>query len=71
MAANWSRRFDEPIKLPGGGRLFTLKHAIAWLAKEHGMKQVQTAAFCVTEAAENNGPMVFARNRHDAGDQSA
>jgi len=56
MAANWSRRFDEPIKLPGGGRLFTLKHAIAWLAKEipqseHGMKQVQTAAFCVTEAA--------------------
>jgi hypothetical protein len=38
---------------------------------EHGMKQVQAAAHCVTEAAENGGPMTFARigvmqaiNRH-------
>jgi hypothetical protein len=73
---NDSRRFDEPIKLPGGGKLFTLQHAIAWLAKEvpqaeHKMKEVQTAAHCVTEAAENGGPMMFARmgmmqaiNRH-------
>jgi hypothetical protein len=72
----WKRRFDKPIKLPGGGKLFTLKHAIAWLAKEipqseHAMKEVQTAARCVTEAAENDGPMQFARigmmkaiNRH-------
>ena len=71
-----SRRFDKPIKLPGGGRLFTLKHAIAWLANEvpqseHTMKEVQTAARCVNEAAENNGPMMLARigmmeaiNRH-------
>jgi hypothetical protein len=44
----------------------------AWDPKsEHGMKQVQTAAHCVTEAAENNGLMMFARigmmqaiNRH-------
>jgi hypothetical protein len=76
MAANWNRRFDEPIKLPGGGKLFTLKQAIAGLAKEipqseHTMKEVQTAARCVTEAAENGGPMQFARmgmmqaiNRH-------
>jgi hypothetical protein len=28
----WKRRFDEPITLPGGGKLFTLKDAIAWLA---------------------------------------
>jgi hypothetical protein len=66
MAANWNLRFDKPIRLPGGGKLFTLRHAIAWLAKEipqseHGMKQVQAAAHCVTEAAENGGPMVFAR----------
>jgi hypothetical protein len=70
VANGWRRRFDEPIKL------FTLKQAIAWLAKEvpqaeHTMKEVQTAAHCVTEAAENNGPMMFARmgmmqaiNRH-------
>jgi len=56
MAANWNRRFDEPIVLPGGGKLFTLKHAIAWLAKEipqseHTIKEVQAAAHCVTEAA--------------------
>jgi hypothetical protein len=37
------------------------------------MKQVQAAAHCVTEAAENGGPMIFARpgvmqaiNRHRA-----
>ena len=76
MAANWNRRFDEPIRLPGGGKLFTLKDAIGWLAKEipqseHRMKVVQTAAHCVTEAAENGGPLLFARigmmqaiNRH-------
>jgi hypothetical protein len=76
MAASWKRRFDEPIKLPNGRKLVTLKDAIAWLAKEvpqseHGMKQVQAAAHCVTEAAENDGPMMFARmgmlqaiNRH-------
>ena len=66
MAANWKRRFDEPIGLPDGGKLLTLKDAIAWLAKEvpqseHTMKQVQAAAHCVTEAAENDGPMMFAR----------
>jgi hypothetical protein len=55
--------------------LVTLKDAIAWLAKEipqseHKMKEVQAAAHCVTEAAENGGPMMFARmgmqaiNRH-------
>jgi hypothetical protein len=67
MAADkgWSRRFDEPIPLPGGGKPVTLKDAIAWLAKEvpkseHSMKEVQAAAHCVTEAAENGGPMLFA-----------
>jgi hypothetical protein len=76
MATNWNHRFDEPILLPGGGKLVTLKDAIAWLAKEvpkseHGMKPVQAAAHCVTQAAENGGPLLFARmgmmqaiNRH-------
>jgi hypothetical protein len=71
----WKRRFDKPIVLPGGGKLFTLKHAIAWLAKEipqseHGMKEVQTAARCVTEAAENDGDAIRP-DRHDEGDQPA
>jgi hypothetical protein len=29
-AKGWKRRFDEPIKLPRGGKLFTLKDANAW-----------------------------------------
>jgi hypothetical protein len=73
---SWSRRFDEPIILPNGKKLLTLKDAIAWLAKEvpkseHIMHKVQVAARMVTEAAENDGPMIFARigmmqaiNRH-------
>jgi hypothetical protein len=76
VANGWRRRFDEPITLPDGGKLVTLKDAIAWLAKEvpkseHGIKEVQAAAHYVTEAAENGGPMMFARtgtmqaiNRH-------
>jgi hypothetical protein len=76
MAEGWARTFDEPIALPDGGKLVTLKDAIAWLAKEvpgseQGMKQVQAAAHCVTEAAENGGPMLFAWMGHDAGDQLA
>jgi hypothetical protein len=31
---SWSRQFDEPIELPDGRKLRTLKEAIAWLAKE-------------------------------------
>jgi hypothetical protein len=61
---------------PTGRKLVTLKYAIAWPAKEipkseHGMKEVHPAAHCVTEAAENGGPLLFARmgmlqaiNRH-------
>jgi hypothetical protein len=63
---SWSRRFDEPIELPDGKKLRTLKEAIAWLAKEipkseHALPKVQTAARMATEAAENNGPMIFAQ----------
>jgi hypothetical protein len=62
----WSNRFDEPIDLPDGRKLRTLKEAIAWLAKEiprseHTMPKVQAAARMVMEAAENDGPMIFAR----------
>jgi hypothetical protein len=63
---SWSRKFNEPIKLSNGKKLVTLRDAIAWLAKsvptlEHKLQEAQTAAHCLTEAAENNGPMVFAR----------
>jgi hypothetical protein len=74
----WHRRFGEPIELPDGCKLRTLADARAWMAKEipkseHIMKKVQAAAHCdcVTEAAENGGPIILARigmmqaiNRH-------
>jgi hypothetical protein len=61
-----SRRFDEPIELPDGGKLKTLAEALAWLAKEvpmseHKMEKVQNAAHLVTRAAEHGGPMIFAQ----------
>ena len=61
-----SRRFDEPIELPDGRKLKTLAEAMAWLAKEipkseHKLEKVQTAAHCVTRAAEPGGPMIFAQ----------
>jgi hypothetical protein len=58
--------------------IVTLREAIAYLVAsvpgaEHTMRQVQAAAHCVTEAAENGGPTMFARigmmqaiNRHRA-----
>jgi hypothetical protein len=38
---------------------------MAWLAKEipnseHGMKEVQVAAHCITAGAEKDTPMIFA-----------
>jgi len=62
----WSRRFDESILLPDGRKLRTLAETMAWLAKEvpkseHKMEKVQTAAHCVTRAAEHGGPMIFAQ----------
>lgn len=54
----------------------SLRDAIAYLAQsipeaDHLMSEVQAAAHCVTQAAENGGPLLFARigmmqaiNRH-------
>jgi hypothetical protein len=63
---SWSRKFSEPIELPNGKELVNLQDAIAWLAKsvpasEHDTLEIQLAAHCLTEAAEGDGPMVFAR----------
>ena len=62
--------------LADGRKLATLREAIAHLGKvipksEHDMKEVQTAAHCLTQAAGHGGPGSFARigvmqaiNRH-------
>jgi hypothetical protein len=76
LADGWSRKSSKPIETPNGKKLVTLRDAIAWLAKsvppsELDTLEVQLAAHCLTEAAESDGPMVFARiamlkaiNRH-------
>ena len=73
---SWDSRFAEPIELPGGVKLASLREAIAHLvntipSSERGMPVVLTAAELITSAAEHGGPIEFARiatlravNRH-------
>ncbi len=73
---SWSQRFDEPIVLPDGAKLRSLREAVAHLGKvipksDHDMPSVTTAAELLTLAAEHGGPIEFARiatlqalNRH-------
>jgi hypothetical protein len=73
---SWSLRFAEPILLPDGANLRTLREAVAYLGKvipksDHAMPSVTTAAELLTLAAEHGGPVEFARiatlqalNRH-------
>jgi hypothetical protein len=73
---SWSLRFAEPIVLADGGKLATLRQAIAHLVKtipaaERGSPAVLAAAELLTNAAEHGGPVEFARiatlqalNRH-------
>jgi hypothetical protein len=56
---SWSRQFDEPIKLPNGGALQTLREAgeyVAALPKaEQKMTHWQTAAYQLMMVAERGG----------------
>ena len=73
---SWDSRFTEPIVLPDGVKLASLRQAIAHLGKtipraEHDMRAVLTAAEVLTYAAEQGGPIELARiatlqaiNRH-------
>ena len=62
----WQRQFDDPIDLPDGTRLNTLREAVAYLAKtvlksERDMPAVTTAAEMLTYAAERGWPTTLAR----------
>jgi hypothetical protein len=53
----WHREFDDPILLPNGKKLSTLKDAIEHLSKtipkkDHNHPKVLTAATILTNAAE-------------------
>jgi hypothetical protein len=63
---SWDSRFSEPIELPRGVKLASLREAIAHLvntipASERRMPDVLTAAELITSAAERGGPIEFAR----------
>jgi hypothetical protein len=62
---SWSLEFDEPIALPAGRELRTLRdagyHLIALPASEAELARWQLAAGCVLSAAERRGPVMLAR----------
>jgi hypothetical protein len=75
---SWSKRFAEPIVLPDGAKLQSLREAVAHLGKtipksDRDMPAVLIAAEMLMLAAEEGGPVEFARiatlkalNRHHA-----
>jgi hypothetical protein len=73
----WSARFTDPIILPDGRELETLRDAAAYITElpqaEHDAKEWQTAMETLLLVAERDGPEMMARigmmqalNRHSA-----
>jgi hypothetical protein len=71
----WSSEFAEPIELPKGKKLATLRDAALYITKlpkaEHDTFEWQAAMEALILVAEQNGPTMFARigvmraiNRH-------
>jgi hypothetical protein len=63
---SWSQRFDDPIELPDGTTLRTLRDAIQYLGKtvpkaERDHPAVLVASDHLTRSAENGYPLFFAR----------
>jgi hypothetical protein len=65
MTADWSRKFDEPIPLPKGRQLVTLKDAGAYITKlpkaVHEAKEWQAAMEALILVATLGGPTMMAR----------
>jgi hypothetical protein len=75
MKPDWSREFDEPIPLPKGKPLVSLRDAALYITKlpkaEHYAEEWQAAMEALILAAERDGPtmlahigMMRALNRH-------
>jgi hypothetical protein len=64
-ARGCSRKFDDPIALPGGRALLTLMDAGNYIAKlpkaEHSADEWQAAMECLILVAEKGGPTMMAR----------
>jgi hypothetical protein len=61
----WTAQFDEPIPLPKGKPLVTLRDAALYITKlpkaEHEAPEWQAAMEALILVAERNGPTMFAR----------
>jgi hypothetical protein len=61
----WQRRFDQPIPLPKGKKLVTLRDAALYITKlpkaEHDAKEWLAAMKALLLVAEHDGPTMFAR----------
>jgi hypothetical protein len=61
----WSRRFDDPIPLPRGRQLVTLKDAADYIMKlpkaEQNHERWQTAIHCLIGVAEGRDFMMHAQ----------
>jgi hypothetical protein len=64
-ATGWKRLFDDPISLPDGSQLVTLKDAADYIMKlpkaEQDLPEWHTAAACLIGAAEGRDFMMHAR----------
>jgi hypothetical protein len=74
-AVPWDRPFAEPVELPKGKKLVTLRDAALYITKlpkaEHDAGEWQAAMAALLLVAEHDGPTMFARigvtralNRH-------
>lgn len=65
MKRGWSRPFDDPIDLPRGRQLVTLKDAASYIMKlkqtEQKRAEWQSATEALIMAAEGRGPLMHAR----------
>lgn len=61
----WQRAFEDPIPLPGGRQLVTLRDAAKFITKlpkvEHDAEPWQAAMEALLLVAELGGPTMFAR----------
>ncbi len=62
---SWNKSFFDPIELPKGKPLFTLRDAATYIMKlpkaEHDAAEWQAAMEALLLVAESGGPTMFAR----------
>jgi hypothetical protein len=61
----WNLQFFDPIELPGGRKLLTLRDAALYITKlpkaEHDAPEWQTAMQALILVADHDGPTMLAR----------